>query len=85
MKTMFIICVAILIFAVFTYDKWSYKVWCEEGFEKGGYDWDGNYYDHKNGLVYYRDGSVEKIGHQNLNKNRRDHKRQFNAQKSNTQ
>ena len=29
MKTMFIICIAILIFAIFTYDKWSYKNWYE--------------------------------------------------------
>lgn len=74
MKIMILICIAILIFAIFTYDKWSYKVWYKEGFEKGGYDCDGNYYDHKNGLVYYKDGCVEKIDYQNLNKNRKKHK-----------
>ena len=74
MKIMFLICISILIFAIFTYDKWSYKVWYKEGFEKGGYDCDGNYYDHKNGLVYYKDGCVEKIDYQNLNKNRKKHK-----------
>ena len=74
MKIMILICIAILIFAIFTYDKWSYKVWYKEGFEKGGYDCDGNYYDHKNGLVYYKDGCVEKIDYQNLNKNRKNHK-----------
>ena len=74
MKIMFLICISILIFAIFTYDKWSYKVWYKEGFEKSGYDCDGNYYDHKNGLVYYKDGCVEKIVYQNLNKNRKKHK-----------
>ena len=83
MKTMFIICIAILIFAVFTYDKWSYKVWYEEGFENGGYDWDGNYYDHKKGLVYYIDGSVEKIDYKNLNKKRIEHKKLFKKSKRN--
>ena len=76
MKIMFLICISILIFAIFTYDKWSYKVWYKEGFEKGGYDCDGNYYDHKNGLVYYKDGCVEKIDYQNLNKNRKKHKQE---------
>ena len=75
MKTMWIICIAILIFAIFTYDKWSYKVWYKEGFEKGGYDWDGNYYDHKKGLVYYTDGCIEKIDYDNLENNRKKHRR----------
>ena len=75
MKIMLAVCVAILIFATFTYDKWSYKTWYERCVKKGtGYDTDGNYYDHKKGLVYYRDSSVEKIDYQNLNKNRRKHK-----------
>ena len=78
MKIIFIICIVILIFAIFTYDKWSYKVWCEEGFEKGGYDWDGNYYDHKKGLVYYTDGCVEKIDYNNLENNRKIHRRKNN-------
>ena len=75
MKIIFIICMAIILFSVFTYDKWSYKAWYERCVRKGnGYDIDGNYYDHNKGLVYYRDGSVEKIDCQNLNKNRRKHK-----------
>ena len=75
MKTMFIICIVILIVAVFTYDKWSYKSWYERCAKKGtGYDIDGNYYDHIKDLVYYKDGSVEKIDYKNLNKNRRKHK-----------
>lgn len=75
MKTMWIICIAILIFTIFTYDKWSYKVWYKEGFEKGGYDYDGNYYDHNKGLVYYTDGCVEKIDYDNLENNRKKHRR----------
>lgn len=86
MKLIFIICIAILMLAAFTYNKWSYKAWYERCVKKGtGYDWDGNYYDHNNGRVYYKDGSVEKIDYQNLNKNRREHKRRFKSQKSNTQ
>lgn len=75
MKTILLICIAILIFAIFTYDKWSYKVWYKEGFEKGGYDWDGNYYDHQKGLIYYTDGCVEKIDYNNLENNRKKHRR----------
>ena len=86
MKIIFTICIAILIFATFTYDKWSYKAWYKRCVKKGtGYDWNGNYYNHNEGTVYYKDGSIEKIDYQNLNKNRRDHKRQFKTQKSNTQ
>jgi hypothetical protein len=75
MKTIFIICIIILIFSVFTYDKWSYKAWYKRCVQKGtGYDIDGNHYNHNEGLVYYRDGTVEKIDYQNLKKNRKKHK-----------
>lgn len=71
MDIMFIVFVIILIFTIFTYDIWSYKAWCERCIKKGtGYDFDGNYYDHNKGLVYYKDGSAEKIDYKNLNKNR---------------
>lgn len=72
---MIMVCVVILIFAVFTYDKWSYKAWYNRCLNKGtGYDIDGNYYDHNKGLVYYKDGSVEKIDYVNFNRNRKRHK-----------
>ena len=29
MIIMFVICIAIILFSVFTYDKWSYKMWYE--------------------------------------------------------
>lgn len=75
MLIIFIICFAIIIFAVCTYDKWSYRAWYKRCKKKGtGYDWDGNYYDHNKGLVYYRDGCIENISYQNLNKNRKKHK-----------
>ena len=76
MKLIFIICMMIVVFAVFTYDKWSYKKWYERCVKKStGYDIDGNYYDHKKGLVYYTDGCVEKIDYDNLNANRQKHRR----------
>lgn len=72
---MLLICIAIIILAIFTYDKWSYKAWYYRSVAKGtGYDIDGNYYNHNEGLVYYNDGSVEKIDYKNLNKNRKRHK-----------
>ena len=75
MKIMLIVCIAILIIAIFTYDKWSYRAWYERCIKKGtGYDIDGNYYDHNESLVYYNDGSIEKIDYQNIDKNRRSHK-----------
>ena len=76
MKIMFMVCVAILIFAIFTYDKWSYKAWYKRCVKRGtGYDWNGNYYDHNKGLFYNnKTGCVENINYQNLNKNRRKHK-----------
>lgn len=73
------ICIPIIIFAIATYDKWSYKAWYERNVKKGtGYDWDGNYYNHNQKLVYYNDGCVEKIDYENLNKNRKNHKKKRN-------
>lgn len=75
MESMFAVCGIILLLAILTYDKWSYKAWYERCIKKGtGYDINGNYYNHNDGLVYYKDGSVEKIDYQNLNKNRWKHK-----------
>lgn len=75
MKIMLIVCIAIIVFAVINHDKMSYRKWYERCVASGtGYDIDGNYYDHNEGLVYYKDGSVEKIDYQNLNRNRRKHK-----------
>ena len=76
MKLMFIISVAIIIFGVVTYDKWSYKVWYKRCVKRGsGYDWNGNYYDFNKGLFYNnKTGCVEKIDYQNLSKNMQKHK-----------
>lgn len=47
MKIMFLICIAIIAFAVINYDKMSYKKWYERCVEKGtGYDFHGNYHNH---------------------------------------
>lgn len=76
MKIMLLICIAIIVFAVINHDKMSYRKWYERCVKSGtGYDIDGNYYDHNEGLVYYKDGCVEKIDYKNLNRNRRKHKK----------
>ena len=47
MKIMFLICIAIVAFAVINYDKMSYKKWYEKCVEKGtGYNFHGNYHNH---------------------------------------
>ena len=62
MKIILMISITILILAIFTYDKWSYKAWYNRCIKRGtGYDWYGNYYDHNKGLKYYKDGRIEKI------------------------
>lgn len=67
MKIVFIVCIAILLFAGCTYDKWSYKAWYKRCVKKEtGFDMKGNYYDYNKGLIYYKDGSVEKIDYQNF-------------------
>lgn len=47
MIALFLICVGFIIFAIFNYDKWSYRKWYERCVEKGyGYDWRGNFHNH---------------------------------------
>ena len=42
MKIMFLVCIAIIVFAVINYDKMSYKKWYERCVEKRtGYYWGG--------------------------------------------
>ena len=42
MKIMFLVCIAIIVFAVINYDKMSYKKWYKRCVEKGtGYYWGG--------------------------------------------